>query len=106
MSWRNASPSPARARSISSADTAAAWEAWFDQLGSHLVDLGNPVFERTPVGTCGTPLPLGGYTLITANDFAEALELARGCPVVPAGGGVEVGLLTPVPGREHPARIF
>jgi hypothetical protein len=88
------------------AGTAAAWETWFKQVGSHLVDLGNPVFERTPVGTCGTPLPLGGYTLVTASGLAEAVELAKGCPIVDEGGGVEVGLLTPVPGREHPARIF
>ena len=48
----------------------AAIEAWFKQLGSQLVDPGNPVFERTPVGTCGTPLPLDGYTLVTASDLA------------------------------------
>ena len=70
------------------------------------VDPGNPVFERTPVGTCGTPLPLDGYTLVTASDLAEAVELAKGCPIIKEGGGVEVGLLTPIPGREHPARIF
>jgi hypothetical protein len=70
------------------------------------VDPGNPVFERTPIGTCGTPLPLGGYTLITASGFAQTLELAKDCPIVQDGGGVEVGLLTSVPGREHPARIF
>lgn len=57
---------------IGTADTAAAWETWFNQLGSHLVDLGNPVFDRTQVGACGTPLPLGGYTLVTADDFVEA----------------------------------
>jgi hypothetical protein len=88
------------------ADTAAAWKTWFKQLGSQLVDPGNPVFERTSVGMCGTPLPLDGYTLVTASDLAEAVELAKGCPIIKAGGGVEVGLLTPIPGREHPARIF
>ena len=91
---------------IGTADTAAAWKTWFKQLGSQLVDPGNPVSERTPVGTRGTPLPLDGYTLVTASDFAEAMELAKGCPIIKEGGGVEVGLLTPVPGREHPARIF
>jgi hypothetical protein len=91
---------------IGTAGTAAAWDSWFSRLGSHLVDLGNPVFERTPVGACGTPLPLGGYTLVTASDFAEAVSLAQGCPIIADGGGVEVGLLTPVPGREHPSRIF
>lgn len=88
------------------ADTPAAWETWFKQLGCHLADLGNPVFERTAVGTCGAPLPLGGYTLITADDLTAAMELAEGCPITAEGGGVEVGVLTPVPGREHPARIF
>jgi hypothetical protein len=75
---------------IGTAVAAAAWETWFNQLGSHLVDPGNAVFERTPVGTCGTPLPLGGYTLVTANHFAEAVELAKGCPIIEEGGGVEV----------------
>jgi hypothetical protein len=56
------------------AGTAAAWEAWFQRLVSHLVDPGNPVFERTPAGTCGMPLPLGGYTLITASDAAVVIS--------------------------------
>jgi len=91
---------------IGTANTAAAWETWFSQLGSHLVDPGNAVFERTPVCTCGTPLSLGGYTLLTASQFAEAVELAKGCPIIEEGGGAEVGLLTPVPGRQHSARTF
>jgi hypothetical protein len=61
---------------------------------------------RLPVRVSTSRLPLDGYTLVTAGDFAAAVELAKGCPIVEEGGGVEVGLLTPVPGREHPARIF
>ena len=90
---------------IGTADTAAAWGTWFHQLGSLLVDLGNPVFERTPVGTCGTSLPLGGYTLVTANDLTEAAELATSCPIVDEGGGVEVGTLAQLP-DEHPAEVL
>jgi hypothetical protein len=58
--------------------------------------------------TTSVPLtpPLGGYTLVTADDFVEAVELANGCSIVEEGGGVEVGLLTAVPGRRHPARTF
>ncbi len=91
---------------VGSPDTAAAWEAWFRQLGASLVDLGNPVFERTAVGTCGTPLPLGGYTLVSADNLEAAIDLATNCPILSEGSGVEVGVLTSVPGREHPARIF
>jgi hypothetical protein len=34
----------------------------------------------------------------------DRLELADSCPIVTSGGGFEVGELTAVPGRYHPAR--
>jgi hypothetical protein len=33
---------------------------------------------------------IGGYTLITANDLAQAAEIAKGCPILDVGGAVEV----------------
>jgi hypothetical protein len=42
---------------------------WFDRLGEHLVDRGNPVFARQTAGTVQADGPLGGYTLITADDL-------------------------------------
>ena len=90
-----------------SADTAAAWRVWFEELGAHVVDLGNPVLsERSALGNCGPDVTLGGYTLISANDLVAAIQLAKGCPTLKQGGGVEVGALSPVPGRQHPARSF
>jgi hypothetical protein len=89
-----------------SADTGAKWVAWFEQLGTAVEDLGNPVLERQSVGNCGLAAVLGGYTLITADNLDEAVAIAMTCPVVAQGGGVEVGVLTPVPGRQHPARVF
>jgi len=74
-------------------DTMAAWNAWFDSMGANVVERGNPIFESRAIGTCGTESPLGGYSLITADDLEEAVTLARGCPFVPLGGGVEVGQL-------------
>ena len=91
---------------VGSPEAAAEWAGWFEQLGAALEDRGNAVFERQPVGNCGPEFVLGGYTLVTANDLDTAMALAGGCPMVTAGGGVEVGLLVPVPGREHPARVF
>ncbi len=77
-------------------------------LGEHLLDKGNPVFTRTATGITspGTDNVLGGYSVIRAENLDEAADLAKGCPILAAGGGVEVGELTPVTGREHPARIY
>jgi hypothetical protein len=36
---------------------------------------------------------LGGYSLITAGDLEAAVELAKGCPFLHQGGGIEVGEL-------------
>jgi hypothetical protein len=67
---------------------------WFEELGAHLVDRGNPVFESRTIGNCGDDTDLGGYTLFTADDIEAAVALASGCPMLEAGGGVEVGKLT------------
>src|SRR5207249_5714988 len=64
--------------STPSPEAAAAWAAWFDELGDHLVDRGNPAFARTTVGNCGPGTVLGGYTLIDADDLAAAAELEIG----------------------------
>jgi hypothetical protein len=77
-----------------SAEGAAAWNAWFDRLGDHLVDRGNPVFTPTTLGGAAGATRLGGYTLIDAEDLDAAVKLAGDCPVLTHGGGVEVGELT------------
>ena len=33
---------------------------------------------------------VGGYTLVQANDLAQAAELTSGCPIFDVGGSVEV----------------
>jgi len=50
--------------------------------------------------------PSGGYTIVSAANLEEATKLASGCPILPEGGAVAVGMLSPVPGRQHPARTF
>jgi hypothetical protein len=77
----------------------AAWDAWFRGMGAGLLDRGRPVGESAVVGDCGSDVRrLGGYSLIRADDLAAAASVAKGCPVVGAGGGVEVGLLVDLPG--------
>jgi hypothetical protein len=72
----------------------AAWNAWFDRLGDKLVDRGNPAFIRAQLGECGPNSELAGYTLVSADSLEAALTLAGECPMLAAGGGVEVGELT------------
>ena len=79
-------------------DGIAAWNAWFQGMGSQLRDLGKPVSDRATVGDSGDGARLGGYSLVTAENLDEALTLAKGCPIMAAGGGVEVGELTDLPG--------
>jgi len=78
-------------------DGIAAWTAWFEGIGSQVRDMGKPVFNRATVGASGDGAPLGGYSLVTAENLDEALTLAKGCPIVAAGGGVEVGELADLP---------
>ena len=40
---------------------------------------------------------VGGYMLIAANDFAQAAEIARDCPIYNIGGTVEVRQVMPMP---------
>jgi hypothetical protein len=79
-------------------DGIAAWNAWFQGMGSQLRDLGKPVFNRATAGDSADGARLGGYSLVTAENLDEALTLAKGCPIVAAGGGVEVGELADLPG--------
>jgi hypothetical protein len=71
----------------------SAWTAWFTGLGADLVNPGEPVREARQLGNCGSGQRLGGYSVITADDFEAALELAKGCPGLDHGFGVEVGEL-------------
>jgi hypothetical protein len=72
----------------------AAWTAWFEHLGSHLEDRGNPASKCTALGNCGPDTSLGGYTLIRADNLEAAVALAQAHPLMTRGGGVEIGELT------------
>ena len=84
-------------------DGVAAWTSWFESMGAHLADRGQPVAESATVGDCGGTRPLGGYSVITAGDLDEAVALAKGCPFVGQGGGVVVGMLADPPSGRDPA---
>jgi hypothetical protein len=68
------------------------WGTWFGTLGSAVLEEGNPFGASATVTATGvTPGgPAGGYTIIDAASLEDATDKAKGCPVLPVGGTVEV----------------
>jgi hypothetical protein len=75
------------------AGTPAQWQAWFGGLGPALVDVGHAVVDDYAslgeVGGSGSRMV--GYSVVSAEDLDSALALAKDCPALRVGGGVEVG---------------
>jgi hypothetical protein len=74
----------------------AQWGQWFQDLGSALVDGGNPVMKaktitsKGAVSDGGGQNPVSGYSVIKADSLDAAVKLARDCPVLAGGGSIEV----------------
>ena len=74
------------------AGTPAEWQAWFGGLGSALVDVGHAVTDYASLGEVGgSGSRMIGHSVVSAEDLDSALALAKGCPALGVGGGVEVG---------------
>lgn len=71
-----------------------AWMSWFAELGSAVVDGGNPFGPSTSVAPTGVggqaASGLTGYSVLTADSLSSAADLAKGCPVLTSGGTVDV----------------
>ncbi len=74
----------------------AAWGAWMEGLGAALTDPGNAFGNSTTVQSDGSTNqggganPATGYTLVDAASLDAAVALASSCPILSAGGSVEV----------------
>ena len=72
--------------------TPAEWQAWFGGMGSAVVDVGQAVIDYAALGEVGgSGSRMVGYSVVSAGDMDSALALAKDCPVLRVGGGVEVG---------------
>ena len=71
-----------------------AWTAWFAGIGPDLLDLGKPVIRAESVGETTHGVRLAGFSVVQAPDLDTAIAIARGCPAIADGGGVEIGTLT------------
>ena len=73
-----------------------AWGNWLGSMGPAVIDGGNPVGKSTTVNADGSvtkdggPNPVSGYGLFEASDLDDALAKAKACPILAAGGSIEV----------------
>lgn len=73
-----------------------AWGKWMGSMGSALVDGGNPVGKSTTINSNGSVTdnggsnPASGYSLVEAKTVQEAIAHAKACPILAAGGSVEL----------------
>jgi len=76
-----------------------AWVKYLNEvIAPNVADPGWPVFEpATVIGEAGPSTQLGGYLIVTADDPEAAVSIAKSCPNIEHGGGVEVGLLADLP---------
>ena len=76
----------------------AAWQTWFGNMGSALIDIGNPAGPSQVLASNGAvskPAGVGltGYSIVEADSMETALKLAQGCPIFATGGSIEVAEL-------------
>jgi hypothetical protein len=73
-----------------------AWGAWFGSMGAAVIDGGNPVGASSTVKQDGSLVaggganPASGYSLIEASSLEDAHKKAKGCPILKAGGTIEI----------------
>jgi hypothetical protein len=70
------------------------WTDWFGVLGDRLVDGGNPVSQTKSIAAGGSVSDTAnaptGYSIIKADSLDQAVELAKGCPVLQGGASIDV----------------
>ena len=80
-----------------SAAVIKAWTAWYTQLGSAVVDPGNPFTPMAKTIASNGAVRDGaaggmatGYTILQAGSLDAAVKMAQGCPVLMGGAEISV----------------
>jgi hypothetical protein len=88
--YRGPAPSMSDLTPEQGAERMAAFSAWMDMVGAALVDVGSPFGSSASVcddGTEGAAGDLIGYTIMEADDLAEAKALTDGLPFLSNSDG-------------------
>ena len=73
-----------------------AWGEWMGSMGAAVIDGGNPVGQSSTINSDGSVSddggsnPASGYGLFEASDLDDAIAKAKRCPILAAGGTVEL----------------
>lgn len=77
-----------------------AWEVWFKKFEQEILDGGDGllptgrVLNSDGVVSDGPYMEgkemLGGYSVVQADSYERAIEIARECPIFLVGGGIEI----------------
>jgi hypothetical protein len=78
-------------------EAAEEWYTWFDEIGEHITVPGSAVSTARQLGNVDGGQRVSGFTVISARDLDQAVELAQGCPAIRQGFGLEVGELLEIP---------
>ena len=80
-----------------------AWAKWYEELGDHLVDEGNPtgpvaktIHSDGMVHDGSEGLMITGYSMLKAESLDQAVDLAKGCPVLEGDSSITVHEIFPV----------
>jgi hypothetical protein len=78
----------------------AMWGEWFAQCGTAIVDGGDALAPTGRVLRNGNVVSdgpyvegkeiLGGYSVIQADNYEAAVEIAKQCPIAKIGGDIEI----------------
>jgi hypothetical protein len=73
-----------------------AWDAWFHELGSAVVDGGNPFTPGAAKAISADGAvsdarsDASGYSVLEADSLDAATSLAKGCPVFQGGASLDI----------------
>jgi hypothetical protein len=74
-----------------------AWTAWYTELGSAVVDPGNPftpagksIASDGKVSDVSPAAMASGYTILEGGSFDSVVKLAKSCPVLLGGAEISI----------------
>jgi hypothetical protein len=76
------------------------WDDWFNQCGKKIVDKGDGLLPTGRILQPGGVVAdgpyveakemLGGFSVVEANSYDEAVEISKKCPIAMMGGPIEI----------------
>ena len=79
------------------AQVMAAWGAWYEGLGDAVADPGNPfgpavmnIVEDRTVSQGAIGAQNSGYSILNADSFEAAIEMAKKCPMLDGNGQITI----------------